>query len=102
MRPNALRAMVLEGAYDVAQNQWIDSLREAGIAADVGEQDGSHSGNVTSPLDLAKSRLANRADVRIHCALRDAKNPERQRQRTTNWDRHAHLIPTAAADARMI
>src|SRR5207245_3047721 len=46
VRPNALSALILEGADDVAQLDRVHALGEAGITADVGEQDGGRSGDV--------------------------------------------------------
>src|SRR5215469_15086332 len=53
-------------------------------------------------LDAAEGTFADRANVWVHLALRDAENTERHGQRTTDRDRHAHLIPAASADTRVV
>ena len=49
-------------------------------------------------LDSAESAFADRANIRVHLASCNAENPERHGERTTDRDRHAHLIPAASAD----
>ena len=102
VRPYALRALILEDTDDITQLDRVHPFGETSITADVGEKDGSSSGDVPVLLDAAESTFADRANIRVHLALCDAENSERHGQRTTDRDRHAHLIPTPSADTSMV
>jgi len=99
VRPDGLSALALKYADDFTQLDRVHPLGQAGIAADIGEQDGNDSGDVLVFLDAAEGTFADCANIRVHLALRDAENSERHREWTADRDWHTHLIPAASADA---
>jgi hypothetical protein len=102
VRPDALSALILEDTDDIAQLDRVHPFGETGITADVGKQDGGSSGDVPALLDPTKGTFADCANIRIHLALCDAENSKRHSQRTTDWDRHTHLIPATTADTSIV
>ena len=99
VRPDALGTLILEGADDVAQLYRVHPFGEPGISADVGEKDGCNSRDVAALFNPAEGMFADRANVRVHLALREAEDSERHRERTADWNWHPHLIPATPADA---
>ena len=55
VRPYALRALILEDADDITQLDRVHPFGETSITTDVGEKDGSSSGDVPVLLDATKS-----------------------------------------------
>ncbi len=102
VRPDGLSALALKYADDFTQLDRVHPLGQAGIAADIGEQDGNDSGDVLVFLDAAEGTFADCANIRVHLALRDAENSERHREWTADRDWHSHLIPAASADKSMV
>ena len=98
MRPDRLRAAILEQADDLAQLHRLDALRQIREAPDIGKQDGGVDSDLALLLDILEGAFADRADIGVHLAAGDAEGAEGQGKRAADRNRHMHLVPAAATD----
>ncbi|MGX1363533.1 hypothetical protein AB7M46_008590 [Bradyrhizobium elkanii] len=96
--PDRGGAVVVERVEQRGQPVLRDGLRQLGVAAQIGEQDGGVDGHGARLHDFREGHLADRACVRVHAARPDAEQTKRRRQGAAQRDRHMQVLPAAKAD----
>ena len=86
MLPDRLGAFVIEGVEHLRNGARRLGLRKAGIAAQVGEQDGRVDRHLPRLHHPREHHLADRAGVRIHPARPNAESAKRRRCDAPEWN----------------
>ena len=101
MRPDRVRAFVVECVEQARDGIRRLRLRQAGVAAQIGKHDGRVDGDLAGPHHLREHQLADGAGIGVHSARTNAKRAKWRRDHTAKRHRDMHLLPAPFADSRL-